>query len=313
MFKFRQNNRVVGISKKTRLYDLPLDKGAGGWFLKILIALMTFLAILALSASFVLGAMTERWTSGLQNKASVEIPAEKPDGEIASAEEIETLTQDVEKYLVNHPAVVETTIMSKEEISDLVSPWLGEGLEFENVPVPGIISVSFKSDVEFDKEGLAQRIKDVAPQARLDFHESWLNDVLKFTGALNFAAMLITLVIGLTTIFAVSGAIQSRMAIYKEELELLHLMGASDNYISRQLQRYIFMIALKGAVIGSVIGGITLLIIGWLAGRMEITLLPDFSLSGSQIMILLILAPIIAIVGMLAARHTVLRTLSLMP
>ena len=66
----------LGVSKKKRDYDLPLNKGSGGQFLSTLIALMTFLAILALSASFTLSEMTSRWVSGLENKASVEIPAE---------------------------------------------------------------------------------------------------------------------------------------------------------------------------------------------------------------------------------------------
>ena len=165
----------------------------------------------------------------------------------------------------------------------------------------------------FDKEALARRLKDIAPQARLDTHENWLSDVLRFTGALNFAALLVTLVIGITTVVAVGGAVQSRMAIYREELELLHLMGASDNYISKQLQRYIFIVALQGAAIGTAVGAVILMIIGFLAGRMDISLIPDFSLSVAQIIMLLLLAPLIAFLGMHTARHTVLRALALMP
>lgn len=312
MSKFKKS-QSLGVAKETRQYDLPLNKGAGGYFLRILIALMTFLAILALAASFTLSAMTERWTSGLEDKASIEIPAEDDSGVITSPEKLEGLAKDIHKFLINHPAIESAEIMSQQEIAKLVAPWMGEDIEFDNIPLPSIISVSFRKNVTFDKDALARRLKDIAPQARLDTHESWLRDVLRFTGALNFSALLVTLVIGITTIVAVGGAVQSRMAIYREELELLHLMGASDNYISKQLQRYIFIISIQGAGIGVAVGGVTLIIIGFLAGRMDISLIPDFSLNPGQILALLLLAPLIAFLGMFTARYTVLRALALMP
>lgn len=310
---FKRKERSLGVSKKKRDYDLPLNKGSGGQFLSILIALMTFLAILALSASFTLSEMTSRWVSGLENKASVEIPAEDTSGNLIKTQDLDALTDRIYNYLRTHPAVESAEVMSEAEISDLISPWLGNDMEYSSIPLPNIITIHFKKNVRFDMGNLETNIMDIAPQARLDTHESWLSDVLKFTGALNFAALLITLVIGVTTLVAVGGAVQSRMAIYKEELELLHLMGASDDYISKQLQRYVFLVSLKGAAIGAVVGGLTLLVIGWLAGKMEISLLPDFSLSLTQIIMLMALAPIIAFLGMMTARHTVLRALSLMP
>lgn len=308
-----RSGKSLGISKKTRQYDLPLNKGAGGYFLRILICLMTFLAILALAASFALGAMTERWTSGLENKASIEIPAEDENGAALPKEKLESLTNDIHRYLISNPAIETAHIMTQDEISDLVGPWLGENIEFNSIPLPGIISVSFKDNVDLDRDALATRMQAIAPQARLDTHENWLQNVLRFTGALNFAALLVTVVIGITTIVAVGGAVQSRMAIYKEELELLHLMGASDNYISKQLQRYVFIISIQGALLGALMGAITLTIIGWLAGRMDISLIPDFSLSLLQMVGLFALAPLIAIMAVITARHTVLRALALMP
>ena len=90
-------------------------------------------------------------------------------------------------------------------------------------------------------------------------------------------------------------------------------MGASDSYISRQLQRYIFILCLQGAAAGTVIGGIALLLIGWFAGEMDISLIPDFSLGGLQILTLVSLPVLISILATVTARHTVLRTLSQMP
>lgn len=310
---FGAKDGVLGIAKETRRYDLPLNKGSGSTFLRLLIGMMTFLALLAIAASFVLGAMTERWSSGLENKATIEIPAEDAMGNILSPKALDDLVTDVYSYMSAHPTVESVELMAREDIIDLVSPWLGNDLEFSTIPLPGILSVSFKPDIAFDMEAVTGKLYDIAPQAKLDTHESWLKDVLKFTGALNFAAILITIVIGVTTVVAVIGVVQARMAAYHEELELLHLMGASDSYISRQLQRYVFILALQGAVLGTLAGAVVLIISSWGSGKMDISLLPDFALSGGQILSLGLLPIIIAVMGMYAARHTVLRHLREMP
>lgn len=311
--RFKTKDRVLGLATKTRRYDLPLNKGSGGTFLIVLIALMSFLAVLALTSSFALSAMTDRWVSGLENQASIEIPAEDKNGDFIERQTLKNISVRLEGFLKTHPAVETTEIMGDEDIAQLVAPWLGEDMELSTMPMPGIITVKFKDNVTFDMSVLRKNIQDLAPTARLDLHESWLATVLRFTGALNFASILVSIVIGITTIVAVGGAVQSRIAIYKEELELLHLMGASDQYISRQLQRYILILCLKGAAIGVIVGFVILMIIGWFMGRLDLNLIPDFTLTKGQILALLLLIPLTALIGMVTARQTVLRALRLMP
>ena len=310
---FKRESRSLGISTKRQKYDLPLNKDKGNRFLSILMGLMTFLMILTLSASFVLSAMNARWSNGLEDKATIEIMAQDQNNAPLTQDRIDEQTVAAHDFLKAHPAVENSIIMDKADIIRLVSPWLGDNIGLDNVPLPGIISVQFKSDVIFSESDIESALSSVAPQARLDKHESWLNDVLSFTGAIRLAAVLMTVIITVTTIVAVGGAIQSRMAVYRDELELLHLMGASDGYICNQLQRYAFLTILKGAAVGMVAGWIMLMIIGFTAGKMEVSLLPEFSLSFVQILSLMMLPVAIALLGMLTARHTVLRFLRQMP
>ena len=86
--RFKRIHRSLGIATSKRRYDLPLNKDGGGLFLKILIALMSFLAILALSGSFALSAMKDRWSSGLENKASIEIRAQDEAGGILTPDQM---------------------------------------------------------------------------------------------------------------------------------------------------------------------------------------------------------------------------------
>ncbi len=305
--------KTLGTAKGKRKYDLPLHKSEGTGFMVLLVGLMVFLAILSLAASFALAEVTERWSSGLENKVTVEIPAEDPSGTTLSADKVNALTERIGGILQNIPSVSSVHILGEEEIEAMVSPWLGEGLVLDDIPLPGLISVEL---IESGPETIAElegKIKAVASQARLDTHESWLGDLLRFTGAMQFAAALLVLVIGLTTITAAAGAVRSRMAVHKAEVELLHLMGASDHYVMRQFQRHSMLLALQGGIAGTVAGGLAILVIDWISGEIGVALLPDFTLNAVQLAILAVMPVIVAMIASLTARVTVLRTLEQLP
>lgn len=308
-----RKERVLGVSKEKRKYDLPLSGSSGNTFLRLLIGLMCVLGMLALSASFALSAMKDRWSDGLAGKASVEIPATDSGGEVISPAIVKSMTEEAAEVLRKYPDVREAAIMEDNKIAALLSPWLGTDMVMDSIPLPGIISVSFHDNMTPDIKAMERAIKDVAPRAKIDTHESWLSDVLRFTGALQFAAALLTLIIGVTTLVAVAGAVRSKLSENKEELQLLHLMGASDSYIARQLQRHTMILALQGGAAGMVAGALILLVIGMAAGHIGVNLVPDFRLDNAQKAALVLLPIPIAALAMATARFTVLRVLAKMP
>ncbi len=307
-----RRERKLGISKK-RTYDIPLNKGAGAGFLTLLIALMTFLAVIALSSSFVLKSMSDRWSSGLENKITVEIPPTSHDGETRNKNEISQIAERIESLLQNHPAIDSVTILDNDEISELISPWLGENFSLEDIPVPGLLSVELNETSASPVDKLADRIEAIDKSSRLDTHESWLNDLLNFAGALQLGAFILAIIIGSTTVAAVAGAVRARMAVHSAEIELLHIMGASDEYITRQFQRHSLILALKGGLAGTVSAMLGMMIVAHLAGDMHIALIPEFRLSTWQLIFLLSMPFFAGLVAMTTARFTVLKALSRLP
>lgn len=316
IFKFPANReRSLGKATGKRRYDLPLNRNDSTRFLVTLIGLMTFLAVLAIAAYFALGAMSERWTSGLEDKMTIEIPAQTTGGLLLQPDELTRLSETAASVLDNYPAVKSYHVMTAPEIQELVKPWLGDStLDPTQMPLPGLISVEMKPDTERSiVMALAEKISTAAPGARLDTHETWLKDVLRFTGALQFSATLLLLVIGLTTVIAVAGAVRARLAVHRADVELLHLMGAADRYISRQFQRHSLLLGLTGGAVGTVAGIIALALIGWLSGEMDVNLLPEHSISILQGLATLALPLVIAALATVTAWHTVMRELAGMP
>lgn len=310
--KFRKE-RVLGVAKEKRRYDLPLANSSSNSFLRLLICLLSILGMLALSASFALSAMTERWSQGLANKVSVEIPASDSAGDIIAPRMVRSMTDDAAKILSEHADVEQATITEEKEVRALLAPWLGEDLAMDSIPVPGLISVTFREGSTPDLKKLEAEIREAAPSARIDTHESWLADVLRFTGALQFAAILLGLIIGATTLVAVAAGVKSKLSENKEELELLHLMGATDSYIARQLQRHTLILSFQGGALGVIAGGLLLLIISLIAGEIGVNLIPDFRMADVQKLMLILMPVPIAVLAMLTARVTVMNVLTRMP
>ncbi|HRQ60109.1 MAG TPA: permease, partial [Alphaproteobacteria bacterium] len=195
----------------------------------------------------------------------------------------------------------------------LITPWLGDDFTGEGMPLPGLISLTLNEDGASRLPALESDLKELVPHMQIDRHETWLDDVLSLTGTLQFSAFLILLIIGFTTITAVAGAVRSRMAEHRKEVELLHLMGANDLYIMKQFRRHAIHLCMQGGAAGVIFAALILMAITLLAGGGESGLLPDFNFSPVHVGIFAALPLVVAAIGGIAARVTVLRALARMP
>lgn len=292
------------LAQNTATPDLPLEKSAGTAFLKGLTALMTTLGVLAAAGIILLSHVSYKLSSGVSHRATLEIPAEDKNGAMISSSRMDALSKTAQGILSSHPAVKSAEILSDEDISELVSPWLGDDMKLDGIPVPGIITIIFQEESDVDIKKLESRLQSAVPNARLDTHENWLDGVLRFTSALQAAAVTIALLIGVTIAGAVAGAVTSKMALHRDELELLHLMGASDRYVTRQFEIYILWLSIRYTLAGCAMAGVLLAGLCWLA---------DISMTYMDIALLGLVPVAISLMAYGVTRFTVLRALSKMP
>ena len=314
MLKLMKKDRALGVSNG-RQYDLPLqsspDGNGGNGFLILLIALMTFLAVLALMAGFALAQMTAHWTSGLQNQITIEIPAEDENGGIRSLNDINTLSREVESKIQDYSFIDSMEIYSEEKIQTLIAPWLGEDFALDDVPLPGLIALTLSGDA--DVKALEANVKGIDPTIRVDTHADWLDSVLSLIGSLQFFAALIITVIAVTGITAIAGAIRSRMAEHKPDVELLHLMGARDIYIAKQFQRHAMILGFKGGAAGVLTGVLMIGVFVLMRGNGGDGVLPDFAFNSVHLLVLCALPVVVAGLSSFTARSMTLRVLANMP
>lgn len=308
--------KKLGVADERGRYDLPLNKGGGTGFLMTLICLMTFLATMALSMSFVLDGMTQRWSSGLENQITIEIPVEDEQGSVQSREQLQKTTEEIEKKISAQGDLIETyTVLSEKDIVSLLSPWLGNNIDPEQVPLPVLIDVKLLPDLENIAariQTLQSDLQDISSTVYIDTHEEWLADLVRFTSSLNFVALIVVAFIGLIMIAAVSGGIHTRITIHKAEVELLHLMGAQDHYINRQFQRHALFLCFKGSLIGLILALLVMIIMSVMIGKNSSDLMPALSITYKQALLIFSLPAFSALIGSITARFTVMNALSKM-
>lgn len=285
-------------------YVFPFHARLGTEFLVFLAALMTVLCLFSVTASLSLGRLADRWTSGLEDTITIEIPY-SADRDRKAVKVLDTLKQT--------EGVLKADLVSKEEMQDLLSPWLGESSDsIDKLPLPALISVQLKERNDVLVRRIRQMMEAVEPEAHVDAHEKWLSDLLRLTGALNVASLLLLLGIGLVTTLTVAGAVRSRMAIHHTELELLHLMGADDQYIARQFQKYIAFLTGRGVIIGFVVSLAAAIGLAFM-NRSDSAALQGLQLDLLQYLALPVTAAFLFLISILTARHTALKVLRDMP
>jgi cell division transport system permease protein len=295
---------MFAASKNSQRFDLPFHARLGTEFLVFLTALMTILCLLSVTASLSLTQLAKKWTSGLENTLTVEIPYSETQTE-ASARILSAL-KDAD-------GVLSAKLMSRDAMASLLAPWLGDSVTaMKDLPMPVLITIDLKERNSRVVHGLTQMVRDISPKAKVDAHEQWLTDLVRFTNTLKIAALMIMFSIGLVTSLTVAGAVRSRMAIHHTELELLHIMGADDSYIAKQFQKYIYWLCGRGVLLGFIVCAITVGIMQAVSMASS-EALPGLRLSLLQFSMLPVTAIILFLISGWTARITALNVLRAMP
>ncbi len=283
--------------------DLPFDGDAAGRFLPAIIALMVFLAALALSGAVVLEAATARWSESLRSALTVQITAGKraeTDAAIDTALDILLSTEGVEAAVA----------LPESDIVALLEPWLGTGNVSLDLPLPRLIDVTLRAGAQPDVAALTARIEDAVPGARLDDHHVWVSGLVRLGRAVQAVALGIVAVIGLAAVAVVVFTTRAGLAVHQDIIEIMHIVGACDSYIARQFQRHALALGFRGGLIGLVVAAATLVGGAALAGEGAPPLLPRlvFPWVGWAGLAALPLAA--AVIATLTARITVMRALA---
>lgn len=292
------------------------DDTSGKGHAATVIALMTLLACLMLAATLVIYSMAGKWRSDLAGQATIEIPARDAQGNVSPRAALRIKAQGVAQGLADIQGVTSVNIMDDAQVKALLSPWLGDMASGgDDLPLPALIAVTYAPEGE---EQAARATEDMLartmPQARLDRHKDWLDALHRLSSALMLTFITLGLAVMTATGMSVAGAVRAGLNQHAGEIELLHVMGASDGYILDQFQSAMTRQAAIAAAVGFCLAVAAMTCVRIVAGSLDAVMLSRAGGLGMAGLASLVLVPLlVTFLSRGVTRATVLRALARMP
>ena len=281
-----------------------------GRALMLVVIIMTFLAGLTAGAVHLIADASADWSREIAREVTIQV---RP----LTGRDIEADVNTVAELARATRGIAGVRIFTREEGEKLLEPWLGAGLDLAELPVPRLVVLSLSGEMP-DWGTLKNRLSELAPTASLDDHRLWLSRLKAMARMLVVVGIIILALVLVATGLAVTFATHGAMAGTAHIIEVLHLVGAEDNYIAREFQRHFLRLGLKGAMIGGGLAIAFYLIISLSSARFSATpgaeqveaLFGRFSLPGTGYLSVLAIALVVSALTAIVSRITVFRSLS---
>jgi cell division transport system permease protein len=173
------------MAAKRNRQAVPLDRDASGRYLPLLVAIMVYLAALALAGALTMNKLAERWDTGLAGTLTVQVPAE------AGAAEDDPRLAAVVAALAATPGVLTVAAMDKREMTALLEPWLGDAVLTGDLPLPRLVAVTVDTANPPDIGALQHQVQELAPGSLVDDHQRWLARLLDLAQAVEIMAAVV--------------------------------------------------------------------------------------------------------------------------
>ena len=263
---------------------------------------MMFLTVLAAAAGMALAGSARNLGKDLDARLTVQLP--EPNAGLRDAQANQILIG------LRRLAVVKTAeVVPQAQLSALLEPWLGsEGIDGD-LPLPALIDVELKRTGSDDIAVVRELVAMIAPAARVDQQALWLQPLANLLRSLIWLAAGLVTLMTIATSAAVVLAARAALNTHRATIDVLHLLGSSDNQIAGLFQRRIALDALFGGLAGLLLALIVMLLIGERMRALGSELLGSANLGWGGWAVLFLLPLTGVALSTISARITVLRAL----
>jgi cell division transport system permease protein len=214
-----------------------------GQALSIVIAIMAFLACLTLGAVAVIADTASTWQSDVSREVTIQL---KPFDNV----EMEAALRDARTLVAGFEGIGSVTILDKAETAQLLEPWLGSGIDIDELPVPRLLTVQVEEGAQPDFAAIRTALSAKVPGATLDDHRAWVDRLVAMAWTTIAIGMAILALVLTATVLTVVFATRGAMAGNRDIVEVLHFVGADSRFIAREFQRHFLVLAFRGALAG---------------------------------------------------------------
>jgi len=276
--------------------ELALERDRERRWIAAVVAALAFLATLALGLALALSGTAQRWQASFAGTLTLELPA--------GADPAPALA-----VLRAERAIASAAPLPRAAAEALLAPWLGAD-NLADLPIPLLIDIRTFPGATLDLQALARRLEAAVPGADLDDHSRWLAGFLALARAASLVAAIVLAAVAVAAASCVAFATRAGLAMHREAVDLLHLVGAPDGYIAVQFARAAMRLAFAGAALGGLGAASVLVLAHAVAGASADLAFPLPALRPSDWLSLAAVPVAATIVAAAAAYGTVMRNLA---
>ena len=261
-------------------------------FMTVVISVLTFLSVLALGIALSIGTGVIRWNMGWEKYATVQIIT--PDN-----------TMSIKKIFEENANKIESVNeISKSEMERMMKSWVSGGAKISNY-LPQMFEIKLKDakDMKIIGEKIGGKAKFIPHSAAL---KNSVSAGWKLVLITVFVMLLMLVSIGV----CVSCISRNIAMLHKHELEILNQVGATDNFIAKQMQIIVAKISALACLIGFIIAMPILELILSTAHSARVGLLATLTLSTIDVIILFALPIFIVMFSVYLTKKTTLKLLA---
>ena len=280
--------------------DIPFARDDAHRLMPSMIACLTGFAALLLAVSICLsGGLSER-SREVIGVLQVEVPRAKATDD--------AYMQQVKDTLTRTAGVEGVTVIGQSQMEGLLKPWLGDDFSLADLPVPVILDV--KTAVKDDETtvnlaALRSTLAKIDTNIRIEDRGPWVEHMVKAVALLQglvvvVAVLLILCVLGMIILVA-----RTNLRLHFKTVSLLHMFGATDEYILRQFQWNNAWLTARGAFWGVVFAASLFIAAVILSSRWDSPVIPHISMSVMHGVMFVLLPIFTAMIALVATRLTV--------
>lgn len=271
------------------------------------IAILMMLTLLAAAGGVGLARSADAIGEAIAGRVTVQIVTANP---VLRAEQAAALR----RAAAARPFVRSARAVDPAELQATLGQWFGtadgDDPVLRSLPMPALVDVDFVGE---DRSGHMGQLRALvareAPGARVIPHADWLGPVARLIRSLAWIAGGLVILMTLASAAVVIMTARAALGTHYATIEMLHLIGATDQQIARLFQRRITIDTAYGVALGTAVAAAILLLIGWQWSRVTSGLAATASL-GPIGWALLLALPLLAIaLAALTARQTLLAAL----
>lgn len=216
--------------------------------LTVAMTVMCYLACLAIGALVLINRAVSSWTDSLSREITVQV-------RLVSGADLEQELAKAEDLLRAFPGIVSVTVLDRDAGAALLEPWLGTR-NLEDLPIPRLIKLLVDAKSPPDISALRKALEDIKG-ANLDTHRRWQAELTRMARALSVLSMTVLLLICISAVAIVVFGTRAVLQAHRPIVDLLHLVGAKDGYIARQIDGRFLKSGLQAGLCGVLLGMLT--------------------------------------------------------